>query len=122
MIHKGEVQIGNSGRFALGGTVPSERSKNMTSPHSKNRIAVCATKLLVKFMFSAILCVGSAVCAPAQDAQPDKPDTWTATTQTSAGYTNPSRTTESHAKSGNRSVDKQRVEVLGPNGRYQPDR
>ena len=94
----------------------------MTSPHSKNRIAVCATKLLAKSMVSAILCVGSAVCAPAQDAQPDKPDTWTATTQTSAGYTNPLRTTESHAKSGNRSVDKQRVEVLGPNGRYQPDR
>lgn len=29
--------------------------------------------------------------------------------------------TESHSKSGNRSVDKQSVEVLGPNGRYLPD-
>ena len=28
---------------------------------------------------------------------------------------------ESHSRSGNRSVDKQRVEVLGPDGRYQPD-
>ena len=28
---------------------------------------------------------------------------------------------ESHSKSGNRSVDKQRVEVLGPDGHYQPD-
>jgi hypothetical protein len=28
---------------------------------------------------------------------------------------------ESHTKSGNRSVDKQRVEVLGPDGHYQPD-
>jgi hypothetical protein len=93
----------------------------MTSLHSKNRVAVCATKFLVKSMISAIFCVGSAVCAPAQDAQPDKADTWTATTQTSAGYNNPSRTTESHAKSGNRSVDKRRVEVLGLNGGYQPD-
>ena len=28
---------------------------------------------------------------------------------------------ESHTESGNRSVDKQRVEVLGADGRYQPD-
>jgi len=41
--------------------------------------------------------------------------------QTSVDNANPSRTMESHTKSGNRSVDKQRVEVLGPDGRYQPN-
>jgi hypothetical protein len=72
-------------------------------------------------MFSVILCVGSAVCVRAQDAQTNKTDEpWTATTQTSIDHANPSRTLESHSKSENRSVDKQRVEVLGSDGRYQP--
>ena len=94
----------------------------MASSQPKNRVAVSATELLVKSMISVILCVGSVLCARAQDAQPNNTnESWTATTQTSVDNTNPSRTTESHAKSGNRSVDKQSVEVLGPNGRYQPD-
>jgi hypothetical protein len=79
------------------------------------------TELLVKSMFSVVLCVGLAVSARAQDAQPNKTDEhWTATTQTSIDHANPSRTLESHTQSDNRSVDKQRVEVLGPDGRYQP--
>jgi hypothetical protein len=94
----------------------------MASSQPKNRFAVSATKFLVKSMIAVILCVGSVVCAPAQDAQPNNAnESWTATTQTSIGSTNPSRTTESHATSGDRSVDKFSVEELGPNGRYQPD-
>lgn len=86
----------------------------------KDRVEVSATKLLVYSMFSVILCVGSAVCVRAQDAQTNKTDEpWTATTQTSIDHANPSRTLES-SKSENRSVDKQRVEVLGSDGRYQP--
>jgi len=94
----------------------------MASSQPENRGAVSATELLVKSMISVILCVGSVLCAQAQDAQPNNTnESWTATTQSSVDNTNPSRTTESHAKSGNRSVDKQSVEVLGPNGRYLPD-
>jgi hypothetical protein len=64
----------------------------------------------------------SAGSTPAQDAQRNSSDeSWTATTENSVINATPSRTTESHVKSGNRSVDKQRVEVLGPNGRFQPD-
>jgi hypothetical protein len=95
---------------------------NMAPSQHENGVAVSATRLLVRSMISVILSVGSAVCAKAQDAQPNNTnESWTATTQTSVENTNPSRTTESHAKSGNRSVDKQRVEVLGPDGQYQPD-
>ena len=95
---------------------------NMPPSQHENGVAVSATRLLVRSMISVILSVGSAVCAKAQDAQPNNTnESWTATTQTSVENTNPSRTTESHAKSGNRSVDKQRVEVLGPEGQYQPD-
>ena len=87
----------------------------------KDRFEVSATKLLAYSIFSVILCVGSAVCVRAQDAQTNKTDeSWTATTQTSIDHANPSRTLESHSKADNRSVDKQRVEVLGSDGRYQP--
>ena len=41
----------------------------MASFQRENRVAVSATKLLVKSMISVILCAGSAVSAQAQDAQ-----------------------------------------------------
>jgi hypothetical protein len=83
---------------------------------------VSTTNFPVKLVIAVILCVGSVVYAQAQEAQPNNTnESWTATAQTSVYNSNPSRTMESHVKSGDRSVDKQRVEVLGPNGRYQPD-
>ena len=88
----------------------------------KNRVAISAAKLLVKSMFAVILYAGSVIGAQVQYAHPSKPkEPSTATTQTSVANTDPSRTIESHAASGNRSVDEQRVEVLGPNGGYLPD-
>jgi hypothetical protein len=94
----------------------------MASSKSENRLVVSTTKLLVKLFIAVILCVGSVAYAQAQEAQPNNTnESWTATTQTSVYNSNPSRTMESHVKSGDRSLDKQRVEVLGPNGRYQPD-
>jgi hypothetical protein len=94
----------------------------MALSNRENQAAVAPTKLLITSMISVILCVGSAARAQAQDAQPKSVDeSWTATTQTHVDNTNPLRTTESHSKSGNRSVDKQRVEVLGPDGQFQPD-
>jgi len=84
-----------------------------------NRVAASATKLLLQSMTSVIFCAGSVISAQAQDAQPNTNESWTVTTHTSRDNTNPSRTTESHAKSGNRSVDKQSIEVLGPDGEYQ---
>ncbi len=66
----------------------------------------------------ATLCTGWLVCAHAQPSGDDKP--WTATSQASSADHSPSRTTESHSKSGNRTVDKKVIEVLGADGRYQP--
>jgi hypothetical protein len=103
------------------GSAPRERSKNMALSERERQVTASPTKLLITSMISVILCIGSAARAQAQDAQPKSVDeSWTATTQTHVDNTNPLRTTESHSKSGNRSVDKQRVEVLGPDGRYQP--
>jgi hypothetical protein len=93
----------------------------MASPLPENRVAVSATKLLIQSITSVILCVASVVCAHARDPQQNNTnESWAVTTQTSRDNTNPSRTTESHAESGNRSVDKQSMEVLGPDGEYQP--
>ena len=51
----------------------------------------------------------------------DSSESWTATTQISAPNTNtnPSYMTESHIKSGHRTLDRQSVEVFGPESRYQ---
>ena len=94
----------------------------MAASQLENRLAGLVIRFWSTSMFSVILCVGSAVCAQAQDASPDHAnETWTATTQTSVDNSSPTRTQESHASSGNRNVDKQIVEVLGDNGRYRPD-
>jgi hypothetical protein len=93
----------------------------MTWSQFDNPVAASSTKLLIKPLISMIFCVGASVCALAQNAQPNTSnESRTATTQTSVENTSPSRTTESHVRSGNQSVDKQIVEALGPNGRYQP--
>src|SRR5882724_10448132 len=92
----------------------------MAYSNAENHVA--ASTLLINLIISLVFCFGSAVSTQAQDAQRNGIDeSWSATTETSVKNANPARTTESHARSGNRSVDKQRVEVLGPNGRYQPD-
>lgn len=91
---------------------------------SKPRIqdAVSPTKLLRKSILGLAICIGAAVCAQAQNTQVTRThESWTATAQTSEVNNNPFRTSESHVEYGNRTVDKWRVEVLGPDGRYQPD-
>lgn len=77
--------------------------------------------LLSKSILAVALCAASAACLPAQDQQQTSGDeSWTKTSENAPQYANPSRTTESHSKSGNRTVDKQKVEVRGINGGYQP--
>ena len=80
-----------------------------------------AASVLTKSIFCTTLCFASAICLQAQDSPKSSGhESWTTTKESSAQNVNPSRTTESHTKSGNRTVDKQRVDALGPNGSYQP--
>jgi hypothetical protein len=73
-------------------------------------------------LVSMILYPGSAAFAKAQNVSPSNTEeSWTAARQVSVDNTNPLRTTESHSSSGNRSVDKLKTEVLGPDGRYQAE-
>lgn len=88
-------------------------------------ISPSATSFFLKSVLSAAFCIASAVSVQAGSPAQDQPQTtgdesWTKTKDSAAPNFNPSRTTASHTKSGNRTVDKQTLEVLGINGRYQP--
>src|SRR3984893_2120166 len=98
------------------------KSNHMAFLKSEDHFPLAAIRLFVKPLLVIVLGVGPFVVARAQDSQSNKGDeSWTTTTESKVENLNPVRTTESHNKSGNRSVDKQRVEVLGPDGHYQPN-
>jgi hypothetical protein len=66
----------------------------------------------------AFMCVSVPVVAQNSDADSANSDkAWSATGDTSG--VNNVRTSESHAKSGDRTVDKQSLQRVGPDGRYE---
>jgi len=68
-----------------------------------------------------VLALAGTTISVAAQSQPTKGDqSWTRTSETSTAYANPSRTTESYTKSSNRTLETKTVEVLGPDGEYQP--
>ncbi len=92
----------------------------MEFPESANYFIKRGRKIFIPTLLAAALCAVSFITARAQDSQSSKDETWTTTSESKSDNANPMRTMESHSKSGNRSVDKQRIEVLGTDGRYQP--
>jgi hypothetical protein len=48
------------------------------------------------------------------------PESWTAARESQDGSVNPTRSVESHVRSGNRTVDKQSIQRLGGSGNYEP--
>ena len=79
------------------------------------------TTLLLKSILATALCLLTTASLHAQNPQQTGgDDSWTKTRDNAPQNANPSRTTESRTSSGNRTVDKQRIEVLSPNGGYQP--
>jgi hypothetical protein len=100
---------------------PIAGATNMACLEPQIHIVPSAKCDLLKATVSAALFFAMAVCVHAQDPQKSSGDeSWTKTTEKAEQNFNPSRTTESHTKSGNRTVDKQKVDVLGPNGGYKP--
>ena len=94
---------------------------NMARLQSLSHIVQSAKRIPLKAIVSATLCVTATACAHAQEPPKSVSDeSWTKTTHQAEQNINPSRTTQSHTKSGNRTVDKQKVDVLGPDGGYQP--
>jgi hypothetical protein len=91
-----------------------------------NRFNVGAINPLMKAVIAFVLWFGLAGGSRAQDAQPTNTQESSSSSSTSTATqasmdTNPLRKSESHSTSGNRSIDKQRVEVLGTDGSYKPD-
>src|SRR5580704_1905960 len=81
---------------------------------------------LLKALIALALFFGAAASSQAQEPQPtntdgSSPSSSTSDTTQASMDTNPLRKSESHSTSGNRSVDTQRVEVLGTDGSYEPD-
>jgi hypothetical protein len=62
-----------------------------------------------------------ALWAQTSDSQTGDADkSWTATTESQSDNVNPTRTTESHTRTGNRTLDSQSVQRRGPDGHFEP--
>src|SRR5215470_556294 len=93
----------------------------MSNIKYRTHILRSASNLLIGSIISGAFCFAMAVRVQAQDPQKSSGDeSWTTTQENTAQNVNPSRTTESHTKSGNRTVDNRKLEVLGLSGRYEP--
>ena len=69
----------------------------------------------------AYLCLSLGRLAQTPDSQaPDTNQSWTTTTESQRDDVNPTRSTESHTKNGNRTLDKQSLERRGLDGRFEP--
>lgn len=67
------------------------------------------------------MCTGLLLWAQTTDSQTgDASKSWTATNDAHKINSDPVRSVESHSESGNRSIDRQSVERLGPDGHYEP--
>lgn len=69
----------------------------------------------------AYFCAYPALWAQSSDSQTSDADrSWTATTESQSDNVNPTRTTESHTRTGNRTLDSKSVQRRGPNGHLEP--
>jgi hypothetical protein len=80
-----------------------------------------AGRILLGCLLSGLFAgVSMAQTQPAPDNSPAQSWKETSTQQNPSGNLNPTRTRESHSESNGRIIDKQSVERLGPDGRYEP--
>jgi hypothetical protein len=79
----------------------------------------------MRLLLTTVMMCALATCSRAQNqsgSDTSTPQSWKESTsqQSPSGNLNPIRTRESHSESGGRTIDKQVVERLGPDGRYEP--
>lgn len=92
----------------------SERDGYVRSPRvaSLGRVMILVTGLY--------FCSSLGLWAQRTDAQNNDANwSWTVTSESIADNVNPTRTTESHTQTGNRSLDKQSLQVRGPDGHFE---
>ncbi len=72
------------------------------------------------FATAAYFCSSSALWAQADSQTNDANKSWTATSESRSSDTDPIRTVESHAQSGNRTLDMQSLQRRGADGSFTP--
>jgi hypothetical protein len=96
--------------------IGSQRSIGRSRPSRPARLS-----RLVVLMIGAFLSPSLALWAQTSDSQTgDANKSWTATTESLGENVNPTRTTESHTQSGNRTLDKQSIVRRGSGGNFEP--
>ena len=95
------------------------RTTNILKRDGHSRAARLSQVMLLAI--GAYSCSNVALGAQTSDAQTgDANKSWTATTESQSDNVNPTRTLESHIRSGNRTLDKQSVERRGSDGHFEP--
>ena len=91
---------------------------------SGRRLYLSRSARLSQFkLLMAATCFGFGLALVAQTSDSQMGDTdksWTATTESQSDNTNPTRSSESHTQSGNRTLDTQSVQRLGTDGHFEP--
>ena len=75
--------------------------------------------LSITLLITLLFALGSPLWAQSASSE-DQSWKESSTQQSPGGNLNPIRTRQAHSESGNRTVDRQNIERLGPDGRYQP--
>lgn len=93
----------------------------MTFSHSRHHLVLRAAQDLLYSVACVLFFFGQVVCAQAENTQGNKTaESSKSTTEFKVDNVTPLRITESHTTIGNRSIENQHVERIGPDGDYQP--
>jgi hypothetical protein len=97
-------------------------TQRIPKPNERSRAAGAKYLAMSMVVTSACLCLNLGLWAQTPDSQapPDTNQSWTTTTESQRDDVNPTRSTESHTKNGNRTLDKQSLERRGLDGRFEP--
>ncbi|MFY9976906.1 MAG: hypothetical protein WA252_09080 [Candidatus Sulfotelmatobacter sp.] len=78
-------------------------------------------RFLCQLACGLFICFASSLWAQSSASQARSTNqSWTDTSVSQSDAANPTRTLESHSQSGNRTLDNQSIQALGPDGNYQP--
>lgn len=88
--------------------------------HRRSAGLVARFGLFLSAAIAAYFCLSPALWAQSSDTPGDTNQSWKDTSESRGAGANPTRTVESHTQSGNRTVDNQSIQRLGPDGSFEP--
>src|SRR5579864_8925028 len=81
---------------------------------------VRARRMLTLLATAAYICISGAALAQTPDSQASDSKSWTTASDSTGDSANPTRSSQSHTVSGNRTVDVQSLQVRGIDGSFRP--